>query len=186
MIARCTSIASPSLETVCTIFFGGVRDVEIVHRAAIAQHTPAEVIDSGFEHALVQPAAVRIEAQPTMTRVHGVVGAARGAEKTHATSDQLAHRLGLSREDRSASGTARSRHEIRYFCGHCSGCLTFGSYTHDGRARCSSPRCARREGCLAALCCPHPPCSPDGLRAACLPQASGSAPCSHVLGRLSG
>ena len=87
--------------------------------------------------------------------------------------------------DRSASGTARSRHEIRYFCGHCSGCLTFGSYTHDGRARCSSPRCARREGCLAS-CCPHPPCSPFGLRAACLPQASGSAPCSHVLGRLSG
>ena len=36
---------------------------------------------------------------------------------------------------------------------------------------------------LVFWCCPHPPCSPDGLRAACLPQASGSAPCSLVLGR---
>jgi hypothetical protein len=53
------------------------------------------------------------------------------------------------------------------------------------RTRRVSPRFARREGCLAACsCCPHPPCSPFGLRAACLPQASGSAPCSHVLGRL--
>src|SRR5690606_14747520 len=40
---------------------------------------------------------------------------------------------------------------------------------------------------LTAACsggAPTVPCSPVGLRASCLPQASGSAPCSLVLGRV--
>ncbi len=74
-----------------------IRHVEIVDGAAVAENAPAEVVDPRLEHALMQAAFVRIEAQAAMAGIDRVVGAARARNQAQTTANQWTHGSGLSR-----------------------------------------------------------------------------------------